>query len=62
MTEHALEELARSRVKHVYMVGRRGPLQVAFTIAELREMVKLPGIRPVFEKADFETLIQHING
>ncbi|KAK2193742.1 hypothetical protein NP493_7g07024 [Ridgeia piscesae] len=62
ITEHALEELARSRVKHVYMVGRRGPLQVAFTIAELREMVKLPGIRPVFEKTDFETLIQHING
>ncbi|KAJ1675979.1 NADPH-adrenodoxin reductase [Spiromyces aspiralis] len=44
ITEQALETLRGSRVRHVDIVGRRGPLQVAFTIKELREMVKLPGV------------------
>ena len=30
--EEALEKLSKSRIKHVSLVGRRGPLQVAFTI------------------------------
>lgn len=38
MTEAALEKLSESRIKKVTLVGRRGPLQVAFTIKELREM------------------------
>ncbi|ORZ38376.1 hypothetical protein BCR44DRAFT_1492797 [Catenaria anguillulae PL171] len=43
---HALEVLARSRVKHVKVIGRRGPLQVAFTAKELRELLALaPGVR-----------------
>lgn len=33
--------------------GRRGPLQVAFTIKELREMVNLPKCKPHFDPADF---------
>ena len=59
ITEYALEELRKSRIKRVYLIGRRGPLQVAFTTAELREMVRLEGTRPVLEKCDFEE-IQHI--
>ena len=30
--EEALEKLSKSRIKRVSLVGRRGPLQVAFTI------------------------------
>ncbi|PLW15577.1 hypothetical protein PCANC_15837 [Puccinia coronata f. sp. avenae] len=41
MSERALAELARSRVRHVDIVGRRGPLQAAFTTRELRELVSL---------------------
>jgi adrenodoxin-NADP+ reductase len=37
-----LDELSRSQVKHVSIVGRRGPMQVAFTTKELREMINLP--------------------
>ena len=37
----------------VYIVGRRGPLHVSFTIKELREMVNLAGCRPVLDRADF---------
>ncbi|THH15711.1 hypothetical protein EW146_g4809 [Bondarzewia mesenterica] len=39
--EPVLEVLRRSTVKHVSIVGRRGPLQAAFTMKELREMMNL---------------------
>ncbi|XP_045670275.1 NADPH:adrenodoxin oxidoreductase, mitochondrial isoform X3 [Ursus americanus] len=53
ITEAALGVLRQSRVKTVWIVGRRGPLQVAFTIKELREMIQLPGTRPMLDPADF---------
>ncbi|XP_058140672.1 NADPH:adrenodoxin oxidoreductase, mitochondrial isoform X2 [Dasypus novemcinctus] len=53
ITEAALGVLRQSQVKTVWIVGRRGPLQVAFTIKELREMIQLPGTRPVLDPADF---------
>jgi ferredoxin/flavodoxin---NADP+ reductase len=36
--DHALEVLARSRVREVVVVGRRGPAQAAFTNPELLEL------------------------
>ncbi|KAJ2701464.1 NADPH-adrenodoxin reductase [Coemansia sp. IMI 209128] len=45
ITAQALSALRESNVKHVEMVGRRGPLQVAFTTKELREMTKIPHLR-----------------
>uniref|UniRef100_UPI00398EAB38 NADPH:adrenodoxin oxidoreductase, mitochondrial isoform X2 n=1 Tax=Pristiophorus japonicus TaxID=55135 RepID=UPI00398EAB38 len=57
---HALEALAASKVKRVLLVGRRGPLQVAFTIKELREMINLPGTCPLLNPSDFEGLQQMI--
>uniref|UniRef100_A0A4W3GQB1 NADPH:adrenodoxin oxidoreductase, mitochondrial n=1 Tax=Callorhinchus milii TaxID=7868 RepID=A0A4W3GQB1_CALMI len=56
ITSYSLEAIAASKVKRVLIVGRRGPLQVAFTIKELREMVNLPGARPLFNPSDFEGL------
>ncbi|KAM5273354.1 NADPH:adrenodoxin oxidoreductase, mitochondrial [Ctenodactylus gundi] len=53
ITEAALGVLRQSCVKTVWIVGRRGPLQVAFTIKELREMIHLPGTRPILNSADF---------
>ena len=37
-----LEVLSQSQVKHVSIIGRRGPLEAAFTMKELREMINLP--------------------
>ncbi|KAM4715526.1 NADPH:adrenodoxin oxidoreductase, mitochondrial [Anableps anableps] len=54
ITQPALEALAQSRVRKVLIVGRRGPMQIACTIKELREMVNLPGTRPEMVTADFE--------
>ncbi|XP_025946324.1 NADPH:adrenodoxin oxidoreductase, mitochondrial isoform X3 [Apteryx rowi] len=56
ITDSSLAALACSKVKRVWLVGRRGPLQVAFTIKELREMINLPGARPVLDPADFAGL------
>lgn len=53
ITKHALDTLAESKVKNVYLVGRRGPLQAAFTIAELREMTKLPEVGISWRSEDF---------
>ena len=44
------------------MVGRRGPLQVAFTPAELREMIRLDNCKPVFKAADFESIQKNLDG
>lgn len=37
-----LDQLARSNIKHVSIVARRGPFEAAFTAKELREMMALP--------------------
>ncbi|KAG1248700.1 hypothetical protein G6F68_013685 [Rhizopus microsporus] len=44
ITEYALEALSKSKIKHVHVVGRRGPVQVSFTSKELREQMSLPGV------------------
>ncbi|KAF2628972.1 NADPH:adrenodoxin oxidoreductase mitochondrial precursor [Macroventuria anomochaeta] len=44
ITEQAIQALSESKIKHVRVVGRRGPLQVAFTVKEARELMKIPSI------------------
>ncbi|KAI5920250.1 nucleotide-binding domain-containing protein [Camillea tinctor] len=44
ITEAALGTLAKSRIKRVHVVGRRGPMQASFTIKEVRELMKLNGV------------------
>ncbi|XP_035157606.3 NADPH:adrenodoxin oxidoreductase, mitochondrial isoform X2 [Callithrix jacchus] len=62
ITKAALDVLRQSRVKTVWLVGRRGPLQVAFTIKELREMIQLPGTRPILDPVDFLGLQDRLKG
>ncbi|XP_070511136.1 NADPH:adrenodoxin oxidoreductase, mitochondrial-like isoform X2 [Cardiocondyla obscurior] len=56
ITSYALEALCHSKVKKVLMVGRRGPMQAAFTTAELREILKLEGCRTFWREQDFENI------
>ncbi|KIW15562.1 hypothetical protein PV08_05610 [Exophiala spinifera] len=44
MTEYALDTLSRSTIRHVHVVGRRGPMQAAFTIKEVRELLQLDDV------------------
>lgn len=41
MADHAIEALANSKIKTVYMLGRRGPAQAAFTPPEIKELAEL---------------------
>lgn len=56
ITEHALNALSESKLKEIYLIGRRGPLQVAFTIKELREQLKLKNSRTIWKEADFHNV------
>jgi ferredoxin--NADP+ reductase len=47
ISDHALDELASSHIKDVYIVSRRGPAQVKFTNAEVREFGHLALADPI---------------
>ena len=55
VAQHSLDALAESKVKEVHMIGRRGPVQAAFTSKEIREMGELVDADLVFNNlADFD--------
>lgn len=41
IAQHALDALAQSQITDIYMVGRRGPAQAAFTPQEMKELGEL---------------------
>ncbi len=43
IAEYALEALRASQVRRIYMIGRRGPVQGAFTNPELKELGEMAG-------------------
>ncbi|KAJ3395216.1 hypothetical protein HDU92_006113 [Lobulomyces angularis] len=45
ITKHAFEVLRNSKVERVRILGRRGPMEVAFTSKELREMDSIPNLK-----------------
>lgn len=49
---HALEALRASRVEEVIVLGRRGPVQAAFTPSELKEIAELPGTDALVDPLD----------
>jgi ferredoxin/flavodoxin---NADP+ reductase len=54
IADHALESLRPCGVDEVVILGRRGPLQTAFTTLELRELADLENVDVVVDPADFE--------
>ncbi|ANM29795.1 NADP oxidoreductase [Acidobacteria bacterium Mor1] len=42
IADYALEALRESKVRRVYVLGRRGPAQAAFTNTEIKELGELP--------------------
>jgi ferredoxin--NADP+ reductase len=46
---HALDALRESQVREVFLLGRRGPEQAAFTPAELKELGQLEAADPVVD-------------
>lgn len=49
VADHALDALAASAVREVVVVGRRGPLQAAYTSAEFHALAALPEVDVVID-------------
>jgi ferredoxin/flavodoxin---NADP+ reductase len=54
IADHALDSLQPRGVEEVVIVGRRGPLQTAFTTLELRELTDLEGVDVIVDPAQLE--------
>src|SRR5690606_5546254 len=54
IADYALEALKNSRVRDIYVLGRRGPAQAAFTSPELRELGELQGAEVIVRPEDAE--------
>jgi len=54
ISDQAFEALRRSAVKEVYLLGRRGPAQAAFTNPELKELGELAGADVVVDPREVE--------
>lgn len=52
IAEHALDTLAESKIREIYVVGRRGPAQVKFTPKELREFEDLELCKTVIHEEE----------
>lgn len=58
ISEHAVEALSKSKVRDLKIIGRRGPLQAPYTIKELRELLKMPGLGFAPPPEGWESLVQ----
>jgi NADPH-dependent glutamate synthase beta subunit-like oxidoreductase len=54
---HAFSALGDSRIRDIYVLGRRGPHQIAMTPKELGELGHLEEATPVVDLADFPPLL-----
>ncbi len=52
IADHALEALRQSRIREIYLLGRRGPAQAAFTNPEINELGELLGADVVVPPED----------
>jgi ferredoxin--NADP+ reductase len=54
IAEHALEALSRSRIRDIYLIGRRGPAQIKFTAVELKELGQVRDCAPISAPGDLD--------
>ena len=54
IAQHALEALSKSKIKMVYLVGRRGPVQAAFTPPEIKEFGELLHCDAIVDPQDLQ--------
>lgn len=61
IADYALEALSNSNIKEVYVLGRRGPAQAAFTTPEIKELGEMEDcdIRVLPEEAALDELSQN---
>jgi len=54
IADYALEALAESRVRNIYILGRRGPAQAAFTNPEIKELGEMADAEMVVSPQELE--------
>jgi len=54
IADYALEALRHSRIKTLWLLGRRGPAQAAFTNPEIRELAAIEGCDLVLQPSEVE--------
>lgn len=54
ISQHALDALAESKIKTIYVVGRRGPAQAKFASKELKEFLEIENCRPYIDPKELE--------
>lgn len=54
IADHALEALRQSNIREVVVLGRRGPLQAAYTSPEFLALAHLKGVDVVVDETDLE--------
>jgi len=54
IADYALEALKESQVREIYLLGRRGPAQAAFTNPEIRELANIEGVDLVVRPDELE--------
>jgi NADPH-dependent glutamate synthase beta subunit-like oxidoreductase len=52
MPDHVLDSFEKSAVRHVHVVGRRGPQHATFTTKELKELGELEGVEVILDPRD----------
>ncbi|HEY2714762.1 MAG TPA: FAD-dependent oxidoreductase [Solirubrobacterales bacterium] len=52
--DHAIELLDQKQIKEIVVLGRRGPVQAAFTNPEIKELGEMEGAEVVVDPADVE--------
>jgi ferredoxin/flavodoxin---NADP+ reductase len=62
IADYALEALSASRIREVYVLGRRGPAQAAFTNPEVRELGELAGadVSAMPEEVELDELTRQV--
>lgn len=60
IADYALEALSHSNIKEVFVLGRRGPAQAAFTNPEIKELGQLEDAKVIVlpEEAQLDSLSQ----
>jgi len=54
ISQHALDALAESKIKTIYVVGRRGPAQAKFASKELKEFLEIENCSPYIDPKELE--------
>lgn len=54
IAEYALDALAESKVREIHLIGRRGPVQAKFTLAEIKEFGELAACDPAIDPVSLQ--------